>query len=82
MSHKPMIRYSEIIVPPVVGGRAVIKLAEPHHTIDSARLQMAGNVVTTSTVQEVEEGTGRFKTLNTFYVPDGMHITKSPHKAG
>lgn len=71
MSNKPMIRYSEVFVPPVVGGRAVIRLAEQHHTIPEASLALYDGVVTTSTVQSVEEGnTGRFETRNTFYVPD------------
>lgn len=67
---KPMIRYSEVIVPPVVGGRAVIQLAEEHHTLSPMELAVHDHVVTTSTVQSVEEGTGRFETRNTFYVPD------------
>lgn len=70
MSHNPLIRYSEIIVPPVVGGRAVIKLAEEHHTLQHDPIWNPDRIVTTSVVQEVEEETGRFKTLNTFYVPD------------
>lgn len=67
---KPLIRYSEVIVPPRVGRSAVIRLAEQHHTIPEASLALYDGVVTTSTVQSVEEGTGRFETLNTLYVPD------------
>lgn len=67
---KPMIRYSEVIVPPAVGGRALIALAEQHHTLRDDPYNNPGRVVTTSVVQKIEEGTGRFWTQNTFYVPD------------
>lgn len=70
MSHKPMIRYSEVIVPPVVGGRAVIRLAEEHHTLQHDPIWNPERVVTTSTVEWVEDGAARFRTRNTFYVPD------------
>lgn len=65
-----MVRYSRTLVSPKVGFSAIIVLAEQHHTIAKEDLEYHDNVVTTSTVQEVEEGTGRFWTLNTFYVPD------------
>lgn len=70
MSHKPIIRYSDTAVPPVVGGRAIIRLAEAHHRPDlAARQEAYGNIVTTSRVVTVASD-GSFETLNTLYVPD------------
>lgn len=66
MNDKPKIRYSEVIVPPVKGGRAVIRLSEAHHTISQDRLAAHDNIVTTSTVKDVAGTT--FETQNTIYV--------------
>jgi hypothetical protein len=64
---KPTIRYSEVLSPPVVGQSAVIVLAEQHHTISQMEQEYHENVVTTSTVLEVDDD-GSFETRNTLYV--------------
>lgn len=71
---KPVVRYLKAIVPPVVGGRAVVVLAEDHHTLSPEAVALYDGVVTTSTVQWVGDNAlsyGRFETLNTLYVLGG-----------
>jgi hypothetical protein len=67
---KPIVVFSEVLVPPTVGASAVVRVARGyrHHTLGKVDLARQGNVVTTSAVQSVNND-GSFVTLNSRYVP-------------
>ncbi len=63
---KPEVFYTEVMVPPVAGRRAVVVVQDgQHHTLSKELLDMYDNVVTTSTIVEVVGNC--FETQNTLY---------------
>lgn len=61
---KPEVKYHTAVYPPEVGGRALVHLAGPHHTLNG---WYEGRSVTTSEVIWID-GNGNFETLNTKYI--------------
>lgn len=62
MNGKPVVHFSEVIVPPVVGGQAIVITVDHHYDHITN-----GDPVRTSIVQTIGAD-GSFETRNTHYV--------------